>query len=174
MSRHLILIKSKWRKEDNRMERVRKFDDLWKDEKSYEFLGSNIGCGFATFMAIALAMIPVQDETGGMFFGSFFSLMLAAQMKLNGYLILNENGKRMYLHQKFKYLPVDMKTVRQVRIRYVRKFMFKAGLGVVACQQIGAIAEKAWSWETLVLPVLLSVLAYGVVYGSLVCTIREK
>lgn len=57
---------------------------------------------------------------------------------LSGYLYVNENGKMQSIYEKLKYMPVDVRMIRHVRMEYLVQFLKVPFLTAVVAQLIGA------------------------------------
>lgn len=120
-------------------ERVRMFD---QDLLSYSS-GSDIGARFAAYfmegIALFLAFIPLQEIVAGeetMLLPLIAMISMAEHVYMISYITMREEGKQRSIYEKLKYLPVDMKIVRQVRMLYLINWKKKTGLAALLIQVI--------------------------------------
>ena len=59
---------------------------------------------------------------------------------LSGYLYVNEDGKMHSIGEKLKYMPVDMRIVKRVRMEYLIKFLKLPLITALVMQLAGAMA----------------------------------
>lgn len=62
----------------------------------------------------------------------------AVKIFMNKYMYVNENGQRHKVYEKLQYMPVDVRSIRRVRMEYLIHFIKVPCLLAMAAQLLGA------------------------------------
>lgn len=114
--------------ENKRMrERIRSFD---KEMLSYQANGlpPEWGKGLWGFLSVFMMVFPMQYSLDGITSILMFQIMWGMYAPFSYLAIYNnirENRKSVSVYQKIKYLPVDIRQLRLVRIGYLFDFLKK-------------------------------------------------
>lgn len=147
---------------ENQRERIRRFDE---EMISYQSNGFPVKWGERLYGGIMLLMLfmPAEflmEEKGMIFLILLWTAVMGPSLYLTPYLRIREQGKTVSYLRKIKYLPLDIKQVKYVRIGYLAKFLKKIVL--IACiEQI--VFGTFICGQNIFVGVLYAVVAGGII-----------
>lgn len=147
------------------MEQVKKFDEIYKKQESYNFLMFKIVKYLGIILGIFLMMIPISEGGVVIAFYSFACIGMGVTFYLRSYMVVFEDGKAVSIYKKLKWLPVSKKDIMKVRAGYLKDIMVKISAIVLAEQIIGLLLSETFTIFNMlyVIGVLAAVALVGVI-----------
>lgn len=167
-------------------EEQRKVRKFYKDFQGWkpDTIGTWIGAGFMVMLMVIFCAVPAQEMLQGQsgdkgMLGWIMVLMfgpLAGFLYLRPYTSVTEmvsagQAKNVRIIDKLKYLPIDLKEIRKMKVIYLLKFYAKIlpfcmllqaltslySYGEITWKNVGYILVTAFAWPVLVnLPMILA------------------
>ena len=154
--------------------KIEQFLSFYYSFREWDKTGNTIGAVAIDVIMVGLMGIPVQNflqngfDKEDFFLISIFFLMniVAFLLYMKSYNCFQENQQLCAFYDKLKYLPIDKKVLRNIKVRYMLRFESKVFLAALAMQLLfAAILYHCISWENIVyvvvvvfvLPVLLEI-----------------
>ena len=154
--------------------KISQFFTQYHSIRDWNKAGNTIGAVAIDVIMVGLMGIPVQNflqngfDKEDFFLISIFFLMniVAFLLYMKSYNCFQENQQLCAFYDKLKYLPIDKKVLRNIKVRYMLRFESKVFLAALAMQLLfAAILYHCISWENIVyvvvvvfvLPVLLGI-----------------
>lgn len=154
---------------------IRKFDRTMHSYQSYG-LPESWNARFWGFLEVFMMFVPWQElwkqgELQGLFWIVGLWSINAPLYYMMPYEQFQENGKSVSLYQKIKYLPVDIRQVKIVRMEYLTAFLKKTFIAAMAVQMISTLLfyHTFSIWNLVYVLVLGGVLPFVITAASIWC-----
>lgn len=136
-----------WMPEEKREEYIRQRQLILEFDRKLKKVTSNgmepvqaLGKGLYIALVAMLLWIPFEWEYLPLYMSLFGLNILPVVIGLSKYLYVNEGGQQLSVYGKLKYMPVEMRIIRMVRMEYLIHFLKLPLITAMAAQLIGAMA----------------------------------
>lgn len=140
--------------------KVRKFYKEFLSWKA-ENIGVWIGAGFIEVLFAVMMMIPYQEmlHDPGLFVFPVLFGWLGPMLYLKPYQTFAEGQQQCSIYEKIKYLPIDLKEIRKMRVVYLASFVGK----IFPIMMILQLLCAYWSFKEITIANIIYAIGMGFV-----------
>lgn len=148
------------------LEKVRAFDEKLTDMYDYEVLINQFLWIFLVGISAFLMVLPVEKATDGTNFIPIILFAISVELYMQPYLQIRENGEKVSIYTKLKWMPVSKRSIQAVRMEYLNRFCLRLTAASVFMHVGGAVMSESFGMVNLIYPLFACFLAWlgGVVY----------
>lgn len=152
------------------LEKVKAFDEKLTDMYDYEVLMNMVVWIILVGISVFLMLFPVEKNAGPENVIPIMFLAISVILYIQPYLLIRENGERVSIYTKLKWMPVSKHAIQAVRMEYLNRFCLRLTAASVFMHTGGAVMSKSFGMVNLIYPLLACFLAWlgGIAYINMV------